>query len=323
MSLDTLWHYQNDTPVDPYRLDPPSVHESAYPPRRKSTKNYQTYVKKIRRFRKLQVQLLECLDHESSMSERLYPCTSERPESERPRVFKAFAEYEKFQCLIVLKVVPPSTLSNPDNPFYQFDQEAIAYARLAKAGLCEAGYVPRYYGWYEFPPSWRSDPALAHISNHPRLSELPHSETPPRALLIEYLENASPISPWNITSEIAHEALRRLTEIHSIGLLHCDGFPRNLIVARDGKPVWIDFGSSEHSPHDRVRPQTLVEEYENVASLLFEFLTHALSSSLQIAPESSEGKTYGIQTFTCRQFISAPQMSPRWRNCYTANNLKM
>ncbi|KZS97052.1 hypothetical protein SISNIDRAFT_481995 [Sistotremastrum niveocremeum HHB9708] len=271
MSLETVCYYERTIPHDPYHLDPPSVDETTYPPDHKPLKRYKKFVKKTRRCRNLQIRLLECLDHKSSASEKSNTSSRQLPKSERPRVFKAFANYEKYQGLVLFKVIPP-TLSDPSNLFYQFEQEVVAYSRLDKTGLCEAGYVPRYYGWYEFPPSWRSDPALAHISNHPRLSELPHSDTPPRALVIEYLDNASPISPWNITTEVAHEALRRLTEIHSIGLLHRDAFPRNLMVREDGEPVWIDFGCSMHSPDFRVRSQTQAEEYGWVACILFCFL---------------------------------------------------
>lgn len=123
--------------------------------------------------------------------------------------------------------------------YEQWDREAIAYARLEKAGLTDAGYVPHCYGWYQFPSSWATDPSFAHLAIHPRMADLVHSEPPPRALLIEYLKDASPVSPWNITMDIAHEALRRLSEIHYVGILHRDEYPRNLLITKDGRPVWV------------------------------------------------------------------------------------
>ncbi|KZT34804.1 hypothetical protein SISSUDRAFT_1065023 [Sistotremastrum suecicum HHB10207 ss-3] len=275
MSVDTVCYYQRTIPHDPHHLDPPSVDESTYPPDCEPLQRYKKFVKKTRRFRDLHVQLLECLDHKSSASERLATCSRQLPKSERPRVFKAFANYEKYQVLIVLKV---------------------KRWHIDKTGLCEAGYVPCYYGWYEFPPSWRSDPALAHISNHPRLSELPQSETPPRALLIEYLETASPISPWNITTEVAHEALRRLTEIHSIGLLYHDAYPRNLMVTRDGKPIWIP----------EFDPKLKLESTARLLASSFAFF-------LPIMPEWFAARTFGIRLFTRRLLLRRHRLSAHAR----------
>ncbi|KZS87705.1 hypothetical protein SISNIDRAFT_490819 [Sistotremastrum niveocremeum HHB9708] len=281
MSIHVVCSYIRAVRKDPHRLDPPYVEKKDYIPRQPGKSTYREYRAHPPEIRSLEVKKIHCLDHvvkrkKGSVGFEEHHSTTR---VERTRVFRALANWDGGgDRMVVLKVTPARKTISPDMHTYElWNREAIAYARLEKAGLSDAGYVPHCYGWYQFPTSWATDPSFSLLSAHPRMATLVDSETPPRALLIEYLEGASPISPWNITLDIAHEALRRLSEIHYVGILHCDVYPRNLLVTKAGQPVWIDFGISHVSPDYQVRRGSQVEEHESVCSILFE---HLVSSSL-------------------------------------------
>ncbi|KZS93977.1 hypothetical protein SISNIDRAFT_484940 [Sistotremastrum niveocremeum HHB9708] len=270
MSREVLIWYRRAARKDPNAVPRPQVDDACYNPPNPEKETLLNYIDRPPKLRKLRLQKVTCLDHsmQGSSSDARSSIDHHPPNPQRTRVFRASAQWETspHDRLVVLKILPAADPTSTDIYAYdQFEHEAACYARLRKAGLCDAGYVPHCYGWYQFPSSWATQPSFAPLAAHPRMADVVESKTPPRAILIEYLRDASPVSPWNITVDIAHEALRRLTEIHSIGILHSDVFPRNLLITGRGLPVWIDFGVSSITPVDyQVRRDTQADEYDTL-----------------------------------------------------------
>ncbi|KZS88479.1 hypothetical protein SISNIDRAFT_552554 [Sistotremastrum niveocremeum HHB9708] len=284
-------HLDEKTYNSPRGSAKPSSNKSNNPETQKES--IWEYVEEVPEIRNLEIGKLSCLDLDysefvagssTSMDSDMGMDVDMGEREQNPgkaSVFRAEARWEDSDGIVqnkvvVLKVVPAH---DTDDRYAQdlFITESACYARLTKAGLCKKGYIPSCYGSYHFPPSWNTSPELSTLVAHPRMTPLIRSSTsnetekePPRALLIEYLD-AEPVSPWNISEEIAKDALKRLRKIHRVGILHSDVFPRNLLISRSG-PVWIDFGVSCVRPDDRVRRDTLFDEFDTARSILFEYM---------------------------------------------------
>ncbi|KAF8510826.1 hypothetical protein BU17DRAFT_13434, partial [Hysterangium stoloniferum] len=130
-----------------------------------------------------------------------------------------------------------------------FALELVAYSNLTHHGFCDEGLVPHCYGWYDFA-SELQDGAAVQVRRHPSMweAELPEDELPPRALLLEYIEDAVPLSAENYTPHMAPAVIEALDRIHSVGIIHKDIRTLNILVRPDGKTIWIDFESAHTFP---------------------------------------------------------------------------
>jgi tRNA A-37 threonylcarbamoyl transferase component Bud32 len=99
--------------------------------------------------------------------------------------------------------------------------------------------VPHCYGWYDFA-SDRQDDATVLARRHPNMSLIWEDNLPPRALLLEYIEDTVPLSAENYTPQMAPAVVNALDRIHSVGILHEDPQTRNILVRPDGKTIWVE-----------------------------------------------------------------------------------
>ncbi|EGX87745.1 Protein kinase-like domain [Cordyceps militaris CM01] len=121
--------------------------------------------------------------------------------------------------------------------WHQFRSEESAYRLLNEKGFCERGLVPKFYGIID----------SIDVSLWPELYQFENDSAPPSAIFIEYIQNAKKIDFNNYTLDKMDRLCAMLTEFHSVGLLHGDPYPRNMMVV-PGTPrdrvFWLDFDSS-------------------------------------------------------------------------------
>jgi len=118
---------------------------------------------------------------------------------------------------------------------YNLERTAYTYLRHADVTY----YVPEVYGWGKrTKKGWGLD------SN---------GKSEYYGIVMEWLEGAEPINQRNVSLDHAVSLAYGLSKIHDAGILHFDGFDRNMMIFPDSKrAVWIDFscaqvGSAEFS----------------------------------------------------------------------------
>jgi tRNA A-37 threonylcarbamoyl transferase component Bud32 len=100
--------------------------------------------------------------------------------------------------------------------------------------------VPHCYGWYDFASELQDgEDATVLAKRHPSMSYIQEIEEPPRALLLEYLEDTEHLSAKHYNPEMAAVLLDALERIHSCGIIHMDTDTRNILVRPDGKTFWV------------------------------------------------------------------------------------
>ncbi|KAK1148805.1 hypothetical protein N8T08_008690 [Aspergillus melleus] len=112
--------------------------------------------------------------------------------------------------------------------------EYNAYKNLLAAGVCESGFVPKFYGYID-----RVDPAAF----HPAFEQFVKDKLKPRAMLLEYLPNSESLNCVNYSDALFPQAIEGMMEIHKAGVHHRDIYPKNLLLIRGDRDrlVWIDF----------------------------------------------------------------------------------
>ena len=76
----------------------------------------------------------------------------------------------------------------------RFRCESNAYKKLLTSGVCERGFVPKFYGCID-----RIDPATF----YPALKHFDQDELKPRAILLEYLPNAESLNCVNYSETLS------------------------------------------------------------------------------------------------------------------------
>ncbi|OSD08689.1 hypothetical protein PYCCODRAFT_1473256 [Trametes coccinea BRFM310] len=148
----------------------------------------------------------------------------------------------------------------PPHPMIRFASEIEAYAHLQHYGACDAGAVPKCFGWLEL-----TSDDLEAIAALPVVAEewryIKEDELPPKALLLEWFEGAQQLSIDNVTPAIADAGLRALYRVHASFVMHGDVHRRNILVLPGGRVVWIDFDAAfaacESTPDNPMRRQEL------------------------------------------------------------------
>ncbi|PGH10501.1 hypothetical protein AJ79_05429 [Helicocarpus griseus UAMH5409] len=112
-----------------------------------------------------------------------------------------------------------------------------AYCRLKRAGICDGGYVPNFYGFIR-------DLDTARFAPH--LNAFQHDSGRPAAILIEYLPNPIPMNCVTYSKVRMEMAITAIKQIHLALIEHNDSYPKNiLIVPRAGEDservLWVDF----------------------------------------------------------------------------------
>lgn len=121
----------------------------------------------------------------------------------------------------------------------RFRCELNAYQNLMRSGVCERGFVPKFYGYID-----RMDPADFYPADfYPAFRHFVQDRFKPKAILLEYLPNAEELNCVNYSENLYPQAVEGMEEIHKAGVRHRDIYPKNLLLVR-GNPerlVWIDF----------------------------------------------------------------------------------
>ncbi|PTU25607.1 hypothetical protein P175DRAFT_0540080, partial [Aspergillus ochraceoroseus IBT 24754] len=98
----------------------------------------------------------------------------------------------------------------------QYRCESQAYQVLHAHGVCELGIIPYFYGIFEsFDPDLLGS-ALESFKGDP---------TPPCAILLEYLRDATSFEKASLSSEAIDMAVNGLKIIHGAHVVHNDAYP--------------------------------------------------------------------------------------------------
>lgn len=124
-----------------------------------------------------------------------------------------------------------------------FNKEAAAYAYLLHYGVCASGVVPMCYGTHRFPKNWNSlytpsDFPVNKIHHHP-FRDFLKDEQPPKALILEFISNATHISPLNTNQSIIDRTTEAYRLMHKAWVKHGDIAPRNILLRNNEKPVIV------------------------------------------------------------------------------------
>ncbi|KAJ3552277.1 hypothetical protein NM688_g4230 [Phlebia brevispora] len=160
----------------------------------------------------------------------------------------------------------------------RFRREAEAYSHLLHYGACQKGVVPMCYGWTELPFA-----LVDELSE--RFGDLDEPEIaayyvaclkdlirPPKAIILEYIEDAEPLSLANVSTKIAATTLRALCDVHACYVKHNDVERRNILVLKDQRVILVDFDAAQCVSLRRpryVRRQDFLNELAGGWSLLY------------------------------------------------------
>ncbi|KAJ6014014.1 kinase-like domain-containing protein [Penicillium herquei] len=116
----------------------------------------------------------------------------------------------------------------------RFRCELNAYEKLFAFGVCERGFVPKFYG-----SNNQVDPAAF----YPAFQHFARDTLKPSAILLEYLPNPECLNCVNYSDTLYTQAIEGMKEIHSAGVHHRDIYPKNLLLVHGNtdRLVWIDF----------------------------------------------------------------------------------
>ncbi|KAE8155333.1 hypothetical protein BDV25DRAFT_135082 [Aspergillus avenaceus] len=103
---------------------------------------------------------------------------------------------------------------------------------------------------------------LKHQGRRPWLGfrQFEKSTDPVRGLLLDYIDGTN-LGKATLTSQAASNLRSQLEQLHSLFIAHGDLFPRNIMVARNGRPFLIDFSSAHIYPSVRSRTKEGIEGY--------------------------------------------------------------
>ncbi|KAE8335264.1 hypothetical protein BDV24DRAFT_169377 [Aspergillus arachidicola] len=112
--------------------------------------------------------------------------------------------------------------------------ETRAYCSLKRFGICDGGYVPKFYGYMLTvnPASWA-----------PHLEAFQHDRGLPSVILIEYLPQPLVMDSVTYSKKRMQKAAIGIQQIHLALIEHNDPHPKNILIV-PGDPervVWIDF----------------------------------------------------------------------------------
>ncbi|OQE20922.1 hypothetical protein PENFLA_c015G08372 [Penicillium flavigenum] len=115
----------------------------------------------------------------------------------------------------------------------RFRRESNAYEKLLISGVCERGFVPKFYGYIDLDPA-EFHPFFKLFTHGKFKAERTIARIPPKCREFELRE---------LLGSPLYQAIEAMKEIHKAGVHHRDTYPRNLLLIR-GNPdrlVWTDF----------------------------------------------------------------------------------
>ncbi|KAI0635429.1 hypothetical protein C8Q77DRAFT_1053976 [Trametes polyzona] len=166
--------------------------------------------------------------------------------------------------------------STADDAAHRFSTEMAAYSHFVRFGACESRVVPKCYGWMELDRDALTT-ALDGSSDlpawfHGRITRGLESGCGVRALVLEDLSGAEPLSIHNISRETAIKVMQSLHRVHSSFVLHgALDRRRILIVQGEDRVVWVGFS---HAKCGSTLPsrRELLHELAQLWSLVYEKL---------------------------------------------------
>jgi len=90
------------------------------------------------------------------------------------------------------------------------------------------------------------------------------------SLVIDYIDNASHVSSANLTVKIQQKIVQAFDRIHSLGVLHGDLRPENILVGPDGDVWIIDFEFSRIAAELPGAGAVFAKEHGNLVQMLTE-----------------------------------------------------
>ncbi|KAE8330925.1 hypothetical protein BDV39DRAFT_201520 [Aspergillus sergii] len=143
--------------------------------------------------------------------------------NDEPRVFKVFHNNED-----------PGYADDGVRDLNRARCEIRAYCNLKRFGICDGGYVPKFYGYMLTvnPANWA-----------PQLEAFQHDRSLPSAILNEYLPQPLVMNSVTYSKKRMQKAAIGIQQIHLALIEHNDPYPKNILIV-PGDPervVWIDF----------------------------------------------------------------------------------
>jgi RIO-like serine/threonine protein kinase len=126
----------------------------------------------------------------------------------------------------------------PDARF-AYENELSVYRRLL--GTKTELIYPKPFGYSE----WSSAKYVKAIGRG--IKRIVEGDASVYVLMLEYMENATPLSSVNVSSSIAESAISSLCRLHNIRIVHGDISTSNALVLAEHEPArvaWIDFSSA-------------------------------------------------------------------------------
>ncbi|KAJ3552279.1 hypothetical protein NM688_g4232 [Phlebia brevispora] len=178
---------------------------------------------------------------------------------------------------------PEEVVDHPDRDMpsiamVRFRREKEAYAHLLHYGACQKRVVPMCYGWAELPSSLVEELSerFGDVDGAEQVSQdiacLKDLSRPPKAIMLEYIEDAVNLSLSNVSTKIAETVLRALCVVHACYVKHNNIARRNILVLKDKRVVLVDFGHAycvSRKKPDFVRRQDLLKELSRAWSFLY------------------------------------------------------
>ena len=121
--------------------------------------------------------------------------------------------------------------------------EIRAYCALKQAGVCDGGYVPRFYGYAL---------CLNPAAFAPHLDTFWRDFGLPSAILLEYLPSPLSMNCVTYTPERMAKAVDGIRQVHRALIEHNDPYPKNIVIISGDseRVIWIDFDVAITYPND-------------------------------------------------------------------------
>ncbi|OOF90662.1 hypothetical protein ASPCADRAFT_519073 [Aspergillus carbonarius ITEM 5010] len=153
-----------------------------------------------------------------------------------------------------------------------FKCESTAYRQLREHGLCDRGYIPKYYGAVE---------QINPVNHLPHLQVFLQDTIYPNAVLMEYIPNIQSIDLSNFSEKKIRQLHQILLEIHQAGVYHGDPYPRNMMVqTTSDRALWIDFDRAQTFCPEIMKPYHL--DWLKHETEMMDYFVEALTADVKL-----------------------------------------
>ncbi|KAJ5472256.1 hypothetical protein N7530_006257 [Penicillium desertorum] len=183
--------------------------------------------------------------------------------SDEPSIFEVDMDGQKYALKLFHNNGDPGCADN-GRDLNRFRCESNAYKKLLTSGVCERGFVPKFYGYIDLYPA----------EFHLFFKLFTYDRFKPKGILLEYLPNAGSLNCVNYSEALYSQATEAMIEIHKAGVHHRDIYPRNLLLVRGNadRLVWTDFDVAttftDPGPKELARSDHEIERVQGFGNLL-------------------------------------------------------